>query len=274
MSNVSKYVFGKNTLGRMKRTVKCDSTTYDGIQWIPNFNGSQRGAVLKTTNKVLLSHGIKKRSQVDSINGKDISNLPFKKILKILNECVKLSKPFSTSFMIPEQNINTIEVSFRGKFCDDYIKFACDENDRNFIISSIDCNNEDAQILIKKSNIKVGYRVSKVKSINVINKKYTDILKLIKRASNDLRIEYSILFEEGELDWYNTKTPTLSKSKISKPTNIKHVKTQSLNFTSKYTKNLKQRSFDNGKNDEKKDLAKQMSLLQQQMEILTKQLQK
>eukprot|EP01084_Bolivina_argentea_P013208 24765_1 len=174
MSNVSKYVHGKNRLGRMKRTIECDSTTYTGIQWIPNFKGSQRGAVLKTTNDLLLSHGMRKRSQIDSINNEDISNLPFKKIMKILDQFINSSQPFYTSFMIPEQEVNTVEIFFRGRFCNDYIQFSCDENDNNFIISSINHNNKDAQKLIEKSNINTGYRIIKVKGIKVINKKYFD----------------------------------------------------------------------------------------------------
>ncbi len=156
MSNVSKYIFGKNKLGRMKRTLECDSST---------FKGSQRGAVLKCTNEWLLSHGMRKRSQIDSINGADISGLPYKRIIKILNEHIGADQPFETAFMIPEMEVCTVECFFRGKFCNDYIGFASDENDSNFIVSNIVSTDPNAQRLLSKSGIKLGVRVTKVKGI-------------------------------------------------------------------------------------------------------------
>ena len=272
MSNVSKYVFGKNKLGRMKRTVECDENTYDDVSWIPNFKGSQRGAVLKTTNEYLLAHGMRKRSQIDSINGNDISNLPYKRIMKLLNEFISSQQPFITSFMIPEQDVDTVEVFFRGKFCNDYIGFSCDENNNNFIVSSIDYNNKEAQLFTQKSNIKPGYRVIKVKGLKVINKKYHDILKQIITASNDTRIDYAIIFEQGDINWYNLKTPSSSKSS----SHLKHAKSvnnialnkrrksgnmlpktssrSSLKATSKSSHVKKTKSFDFGKKNLSKDL--------------------
>ena len=208
MSNVSRYVFGKSKLGRMKRTIECDATTFNNVQWIPNFKGSQRGAVLKSTTDQLSSYGINKRSQIDSINSIDISNLPYKKIVKLLNENSSSSAPYSVSFMIPEQTVETCEIFFRGKFCNEYIEFWCDDNNNNLIVHSINFESKEALKLVEKSKIAIGYRVIKVKGIKVVNKRYADILKMITAASNDLRVDYGVVFEQGHSDWYNMKKPS------------------------------------------------------------------
>eukprot|EP01083_Nonionella_stella_P078224 213937_1 len=243
MSTISKCVFGKTKLGRMKRTLDCDPNTFDGVAWIPNFKGSQRGAVLKITNNILLSHGMRKRSQIDSINGDDISTLPFKRIIRALNDHIDSGDPFTVSFMIPEQEVATVEVFFRGKFCFDYIEFSSDEHSNNLIISNIDETHSQCGKLLEKSEIKIGYRVTKVKGIKVMNKKYSDIKKMIVSASNDLRVDYAVLFEEGELDWYTlNKSP--SKSKQSKPS--KHAKNSQSMATLKFNPHSAQRRRKSG----------------------------
>jgi len=198
------------------------------------------GRRLKTDERYFLSHGMRKRSQIDSINGEDISNLPLKRILSILS---KVECPFLCSFMIPEQSVETVEIFFRGKFVGDYVEFSCDENDQNYIISSIDHSNKEAVKLMERTKIKTGYRVIKVKGIKVINKKYCDIQKMITSASNDLRIDYGVLFEEGDLDWYNLKKPKNSNHLNSKTQHLRH---------SKSVANIGNTQFINSKKEKRK----------------------
>ena len=104
-----------------------------------------------------------------------------------------------------------------------------------------------------------------------------DILKAITSASNDTRIDYAVIFEQGELDWYNIKqAPSFaSVASFGKSSHLKHAKTMAnINFKRRKSGNIskissrsslkastmstrhikKPKSYDFGKKDLSKDL--------------------
>ena len=209
MAGTGKMQFGTNNLGRQRRIVTCNASTLNGCEWMPNFKGSQRGCVLKVSNHELTTLGVKKRSQIDAINTTDHSNHGYKKILKILESNIKSNREFTITFMTPELVVKTVEIFFRGAFCPS-VEFCAEGDGTNFIIENIPYE-ADGKILTDKAGLKRGYRVTKVKSTKVSGKPYEEIRKMILQASNDMRVDYSVTFEEGDMSWYNFDEPKETK---------------------------------------------------------------
>eukprot|EP01084_Bolivina_argentea_P123585 219009_1 len=231
MPQTGKTIVGTNKIGRQRRIIKCTATTFNGCEWMPNFKGSQRGCVLKVSNEFLNKFGVKKRSQVDCINSTDHTNHGFKKILKLITQNIKSNNEFTVTFMTPDLTVRTVEIFFRGAFCPS-VSFCSEGDGSNFIIENIPYDSSTKK-LIDQGELASGYRVTKVKTTKVTGKKYSEISKLILSASNDMRVDYSVVFEEGDLSWYNFETPPEPK-KLNK-----HERRGSgMNFKKKSTKNL------------------------------------
>ena len=196
-----KMVFGTSKLGKQRRIITCTSTTFDGCEWMPNFKATQRGCVLKLSNDYLEQFGVVKRSQIDRINNVDVSNHSYKKILKMVNEKSKANQEYTVNFMTPDLTVKTVEIFFRGAFCPT-VSFCAEGDGCNFIIENIP-EDEKTKVLIEKGELKRGYRVTKVKGQKVVGKKYDQISKMLLTASNDMRVDYSVTFEEGNMEWYN-----------------------------------------------------------------------
>lgn len=84
-------------------------------------------------------------------------------------------------------------------------------------------------MLTDKAKLEPGYRVTKVKSTKVAGKKYEEIQRILLTASNDIRIDYAVIFEEGDL----------STDTVEEHTNLLHLRPKSGRWSNR--KSMKQR---------------------------------
>ena len=102
--NTNKIQLGSHRIGRAKRTVTCTSPTFDSVEWIPNFKGSQRGCVLKASNTELLKYG-----------GEVLEYQIFKLIIKLWRE-EEIPNEWDTGNIIPihKKGDKTVCSNYRG----------------------------------------------------------------------------------------------------------------------------------------------------------------
>ena len=204
-----KFKSSKAILGHREITITND--TWKDIELIPNFSGSQRGCVVKKTNKKLKLYGIFKKSQVHSINNVEVHDHIFNAIKNFIADELQKLNQVKVKFSIPIKKVDTCEITLKGPFPEKCIGWVTQKvNSQNLIINSIDNNTEFGTFLIKKCKINVGWRISHIKHERVLDKKYFDIAKALVNAGNDSRVEYSIIFEEGLITWYDVISPTKS----------------------------------------------------------------
>ncbi len=61
------------------------------------------------------------------------------------------------------------------------------------MISKINIKNDMGKNLVNKGKLDVGYRIVKIKTKNVTNKKFNDIKKYLIDSSKDMRVEYLVV---------------------------------------------------------------------------------
>ena len=166
------------------------ASTFIDCEYKPQFTGSGRGCVLKKSSIELEKRGIVKKSQIEMINGVDISGEPLVKIEQMIEEYSKLGKEYTVQISIPGIDLQTVEITFNGAFCPQ-VEFTKDYEGNNFIIREIaECDMN--KYLINKAELKAGYKIFKIKGSSVLNKPFKDTQQILEKAEKDTRVSYQV----------------------------------------------------------------------------------